>query len=142
MVRKLAFVFAVVFVIVVAMGWMPQCITAMQMTPDGPERTMFGLFKMSMLDDVTHGLSALLLLAASIRSRPASLLALTAFGWYYACDAAFFLINGVINHKPFMSNIMLNLPHVLIATIMLGMVYYLAPREEQMSAGARMPLAA
>jgi hypothetical protein len=142
MVRKLAFVFAIVFVIVVVMGWMPQCVTAMQMTPDGPERTMFGLFKMSMLDDVTHGLSALLLLAASIRSRQASLLALTAFGWYYACDAAFFLINGFINHKPFMSNIMLNLPHVIIATIMLGMVYYLAPREEQMSAAARMPATA
>src|SRR5262245_18604729 len=31
MVRKLSFVFAVVFVIVVAMGWMPHAITAMQM---------------------------------------------------------------------------------------------------------------
>jgi hypothetical protein len=142
MVRKLAFVFSIVFVVVVAMGWMPQCITAMQMTPEGPERTMFGLFKMSMLDDVTHGLSALLLLAASIRSRQASLLALTAFGWYYACDAAFFLINGFIIHKPLMSNVMLNLPHVLIGTIMLGMVYYLAPREERLSSGVAMPVAA
>jgi hypothetical protein len=125
----------VLFVVVVAMGWMPQCITSMQMTPDGPERTMFGLFKLSMVDDVTHGLSALLLLAASIKSRKASLLALTAFGWYYGCDAAFFLINGFIVGKPLMSNIMLNLPHVGISTIMLGMVYWLAPREDQMLAG-------
>lgn len=132
MVRKLAAIFAVVFVIVVTMGWMPHNITGMHMTPDGPERTMFGLFKMSMLDDVTHGLTALLLLAASIHSRKASLLALTAFGWYYGCDAAFFLIDGVINHKPVMSNVMLNLPHVLIATIMLGMVYWLAPREDRL----------
>lgn len=132
MVRKLAAFFAVIFVIVVAAGWMPHNITAMQMTTDGPERTMFGLFKMSMLDDVTHGMSALLLLAASIHSRKASLLALTAFGWYYGCDAAFFLIDGVINHKPVMSNVMLNLPHVLIATIMLGMVYWLAPREDRL----------
>jgi hypothetical protein len=130
MVRKLAGFFAVIFVIVVAMGWMPHNITGMQMTADGPERTMFGLFKMSMLDDVTHGLSALLLLAAALHSRRASLLGLTAFGWYYGCDAAFFLINGFINHKPLMSNIMLNLPHVLIATVMLGMVYWLAPRED------------
>jgi len=136
MVRKLAGFFAVLFLIVVAMGWMPHNITAMQMTPDGPERTMFGLFKMSMLDDVTHGLSFLLLLAASLHSRKASLLGLTAFGWYYACDAAFFLINGFISHKPLMSNVMLNLPHVLIATVMLGMVYWLAPREERMAAGA------
>lgn len=142
MVRKLAFGFAVIFVIVVAMGWMPQCVTAMQMTPDGMERTMFGLFKMSMLDDVTHGLSALLLLAACIKSRQASLLALTAFGWYYACDAAFYLINGFINHKPLMSNIMLNLPHVLIATIMLGMVYWLAPREESRRMSGMVPATA
>jgi Na+-transporting methylmalonyl-CoA/oxaloacetate decarboxylase gamma subunit len=134
MVRKLAFVFAVLFVIVVVMGWMPHAITAMQMTPDGPERTMYGLFKMSMLDDVTHGLSALLLLAASLTSRRASLLALTAFGWYYACDAAFFLINGFIGHKPLVSNVLLNLPHVIIASVMLGMVYWLAPREDRLAA--------
>ena len=129
MVRKLAFVFAVLFVIVVVMGWMPQCVTAMQMTPDGPERTMFGLFKMSMLDDVTHGLSALLLLAASLTSRRASLLALTAFGWYYACDAVFYLIDGFLNHKPVVSNILLNLPHVVISSVMLSAVYFLAPKE-------------
>jgi hypothetical protein len=142
MVRKLAFVFSVIFVIVVVMGWMPHNITAMQMTPDGPERTMFGLFKMSMLDDVTHGLSALVLLAACIKSRPASLLALTAFGWYYACDAAFFLINGFINRKPLMSNVMLNLPHVLIAVIMLSMVYWFAPREDRRLAGGLAPVGA
>jgi hypothetical protein len=135
MVRKLAFAFSVIFVIVVVMGWMPHNITAMQMTPDGPERTMFGLFKMSMLDDVTHGLSALLLLVACIKSRQASLLGLTAFGWYYACDAAFYLINGFISRKPLMSNVMLNLPHVLIAVIMLSMVYWLAPREDSRLAG-------
>lgn len=142
MVRKLAFVFSVIFVIVVVMGWMPHNITATQMTADGPERTMFGLFKMSMLDDVTHGMSALLLLAACIKSRQASLLALTAFGWYYACDAAFYLINGFINQKPLMANIMLNLPHVLIATIMLSMVYYFAPREAARQPGGMVPAAA
>jgi hypothetical protein len=141
MVRKLAFAFSVIFVIVVVMGWMPHNITAMQMTPDGPERTMFGLFKMSMLDDVTHGLSAILLLAACIKSRQASLLALTAFGWYYAWDAVFYLVNGFINHKPLVSNIMLNLPHVLIAVIMLSMVYWIAPREEHQQAGGMVPAA-
>ena len=138
MVRKLSLVFGVLFVIVVAMGWMPHNITAMQMTPDGPERTMFGLFKMSMLDDVTHGLSALLLLLAPIKSRKAAILAFTAFGWYYACDAAFYLINGFITQKPLMSNILLNLPHVVISSIMLSIVYILAPRAERGEAAATM----
>ncbi|MEO6526245.1 MAG: DUF4383 domain-containing protein [Gemmatimonadaceae bacterium] len=141
MVRRLAFTFTVIFVIVVVMGWMPHNITAMQMTPDGPERTMFDLFKMSMLDDVTHGLSAIVLLVASLKSRQASLVALTAFGWYYACDAVFYLVNGVINHKPPMANIMLNLPHVLIAVIMLSMVYWIAPREERQQTGRMVPAA-
>jgi len=120
----------VLFVLVVVTGWMPHFVPDSHMTMDGPERTVFGLFGMSILDDVTHGLSALLLLAASIKSRNASLLALTAFGWYYACDAVFFLVDGFIIHKPIVQNVLLNLPHVIIATIMLGMVYWLAPREE------------
>ena len=142
MVRKLAFAFAVIFVIVVALGWMPHNITAMEMTPDGPEREMFGLFKLSILDDVTHGLSALVLLAACVKSRQASLVALTAFGWYYACDAVFYLVNGFINSKPLMANVMLNLPHVLIAVIMLSMVYWIAPREESRLASGLTPAAA
>ena len=123
MVRKLAVGFGIVFMIVIGLGWMPQCITEMHMTPSGPERTMFGLFKMSMLDDVTHGLSALLLLAASLKSRPASLLALTAFGWYYAYDATIYLVTGVLQSKPLGQNIGLNIPHVIISGIMLWLAY-------------------
>jgi hypothetical protein len=41
-----------------------------------------------------------------------------------------------------MSNIMLNLPHVLIATIMLGMVYWLAPRGESRRMSGMVPAAA
>ena len=59
MVRKLAFGFAVLFGLVVASGWMPQTTTSMHMTADGPERMMWGLFAMSKLDDVTHGVTAL-----------------------------------------------------------------------------------
>jgi len=142
MVRKLSFAFALVFVLVVVTGWMPHFVTDTHMTMDGPERTLFGLFGMSILDDVTHGLSALLLLAASIKSRKASLLALTAFGWYYACDASFFLMDGFIIHKPIVANILLNLPHVIIATIMLGMVYGLAPREDLRLGTARVATSA
>jgi hypothetical protein len=44
MVRKLAFGFAILFGLVVASGWMPQTVTSMNMTPDGPERMMWGLY--------------------------------------------------------------------------------------------------
>jgi hypothetical protein len=134
MVRKLAFGFAIVFVIVVAMGWVPQFITDTHPTPQGPERTMFGLFMISLFDDITHGVTALVLLAASLHSRKASLIGLTAFGWYYACDATFFLTFGLFNDKPWWADIALNAPHVGISAMMLGIVYWLAPREETLAA--------
>ena len=123
MVRKLAFGFGVVFMIVIGLGWMPQCITAMHMTPSGPERTMFDLFVLSMLDDITHGVTALVLVAAALHSRKAAVLAFTAFGWYYACDAVFYLVTGFLQGKPPLGNLLLNLPHVVISGIMLALAY-------------------
>ena len=136
MTRKLAFAFAILFGLVVASGGMPQTMTSMHMTEDGPERMMFGLFAMSKLDDVTHGVTAVMLLVGALHSRRGAALAFTAFGWYYACDAVFYLIDGALNHKPVMSNIALNLPHVVLSTIMLGIAYGLAPREERREAAA------
>jgi Domain of unknown function (DUF4383) len=138
MVRKLAVGFAILFGFVVASGWMPQTTTSMHMTPDGPERMMWGLFAMSKLDDVTHGVTALVLLIGALHSRKGATLAFTAFGWYYACDAVFYLIDGALNHKPVLSNIALNLPHVILSSVMLSIAYVLSPREErrQLSAAA------
>ena len=101
----------------------------MHMTADGPERMMWGLFAMSKLDDVTHGVTALVLLIGALHSRKWATLAFTAFGWYYACDAVFYLLDGALNHKPILSNIALNLPHVILSTAMLSIVYWLSPRE-------------
>jgi hypothetical protein len=134
MVRKLAFAFALLFGLVVASGWMPQTTTSMHMTADGPERMMWGLFAMSKLDDVTHGVTAVMLLVGALHSRKGATLAFTAFGWYYACDAVFYLIDGALNHKALMSNIALNAPHVILSSIMLSIVYVLSPREEQKEA--------
>jgi hypothetical protein len=135
MTRKLAFAFAFLFGLVVASGWMPQTTTSMHMTADGPERMMWGLFAMSKLDDVTHGVTALMLLVGAVHSRKGATLAFTAFGWYYACDAAFYLIDGALNHKAMLSNIALNAPHVVLSSIMLSIVYVLSPREERKEAG-------
>jgi uncharacterized protein DUF4383 len=135
-VRKLAVGFAVLFGLVVASGWMPQTTSSMHMTADGPERMMWGLFAMSKLDDVTHGVTALMLLVGAIHSRKGATLAFTAFGWYYACDAVFYLIDGALNHKALLSNIALNLPHVILSSVMLSIAYGLSPREEQRAAAA------
>jgi hypothetical protein len=72
---------------------------------------------------VTHGLTALLLLGAAMASARLARLALTAFGWYYATDAAIYLITGFIQHRAIGSNLLLNLPHVLISATMLTLAY-------------------
>jgi hypothetical protein len=74
--------------------------------------------------------TAIAALVASLTSRKLSLLFLTAFGFYYALDAIFFLTYGFFNDKPYGADILLNLPHVLISTVMLGVVYWFAPKVE------------
>jgi uncharacterized membrane protein len=128
MIRKIAIGFAVLFALVVITGYMPGMITMSHMTDDGLERQMMGTYMISTVDDVTHGLTALVLLGSAIASRKAALIALTCFGWYYACDAAFYLVDGFLIHKPFIGNILLNLPHVIISSVMLWTVYVLGPK--------------
>ena len=125
MIRWVTVGFAVLFTLVVAMGYVPSFVTAVH----GEERILFDLFKISLLDDITHGVTALAALVAGLTSRRASLLFLTAFGFYYALDAIFFLIYGVASHQPPLANLMLNAPHVVISTVMLFLVYRVAPRE-------------
>ncbi len=123
--RSLTLGFAAVFTIVVAIGYIPAFITT-----DGSERLMFGLFELSLIDDITHGVTALAALAAAAVGRRACMLFLTAFGFYYGIDAVFYLVYGLFNEQGFIADILLNLPHVGIATIMLGYVYRLAPKLE------------
>jgi hypothetical protein len=52
-----------------------------------------------------------------------SRLALTAFGWYYAFDAAIYLVTGFIKGDPVAHTIGLNMPHVVISAVMLGLAY-------------------
>jgi hypothetical protein len=127
-VRVGAFVFALFFAVVVALGYVPGLNAqphvhhaGMPMEPGS--HTMLGLYTISLLDDVTHGLSALLFLAAALHSARASRLALTAFGWYYAYDAVIYLVTGVLQGTPIGQNVGLNLPHVVISSIMLWLAY-------------------
>lgn len=123
--RWSAFGFAVFFVLVVALGYIPQFnggMSHIEMSQAG-EHSMMGLYMIGAADDVTHGLSALVLLVAALTSARASRVALTAFGWYYAFDAAIYLVTGVIQRHPIGSTIGLNMPHVVISAIMLTLAY-------------------
>jgi hypothetical protein len=117
--------FAVLFAIVVAVGYIPQLNGGMPHVAisDSGEHLMLGLYMIGTADDVTHGLTALVLLTAGLVSGRAARLALTAFGWYYATDASIYLVTGVIQHRGLISTILLNLPHVLISATMLILAY-------------------
>ncbi|MDF1505615.1 hypothetical protein [Roseisolibacter sp. H3M3-2] len=131
--RVVVAVFAVLFILVVASGWVPGWYTM-----HGTERRLFGLFMMSALDDITHGVSALALAAAALRGRESELrLVCTALGWYYALDALFFLLYGFVNEKPWPADLALNAPHVAISVVLLTLAY--APRAA--AAPARAPIA-
>jgi hypothetical protein len=123
--RAAAIGFALFFALVVTLGYIPALNGGMDhvaMNASG-EHMMMGLYMIGAADDVTHGLTAVMFLAAGLKSARASRLALTAFGWYYATDAAIYLITGVIQHRAPVSNILLNLPHVVLSTSMLWLAY-------------------
>jgi hypothetical protein len=123
--RWSAFGFGLLFTLVVVLGYIPSLNGGaghVAMSANG-EHQMLGLYMIGTADDVTHGLSAVLLLGAALVSARASRLALLVFGCYYAVDAAIYLVSGVIQQHPVMSNVLLNLPHVVISGIMLALVF-------------------
>ncbi len=125
-IRISAFIFALFFAIVVILGYIPGLNAPLHhhhAGGDPGEHMLLGQYTISLIDDVTHGLSALLLLAASLHSARMSRLALTAFGWYYAADAVIYLVTGVLQQTPIGSNLVLNLPHVVLSGIMLALAY-------------------
>lgn len=123
MLRKVAFGAGLFGTIVVILGWIPG------ISPHaGHERMMFGSFAISSIDDITHGLTALAAFAAALHSERASRLFLVTFGSYYALDATFWLLNGFVNDVPWTDDIMLNLPHVVVSSLMLGAAYGIKPR--------------
>jgi Domain of unknown function (DUF4383) len=124
--RLSAAALALLFGGIVALGYLPGYNAPIHQHHPGAEpgeHLLLGLYTISLIDDVTHGLTALLLLAAALHSGRWSRLVLTIFGWYYAVDAAIFLITGVLKGDPLGSNLKLNLPHVVVSTIMLTLAY-------------------
>ena len=88
-------------------------------TADKYESLMFGLFRISLLDDITHSLSGLLGALALIKGYRYSVYFLLLIGGYYALDATFFVINGFITGQSVIENIMLNGPHIGITILVI-----------------------
>ena len=125
-IRLSAAAFSLLFAGVVLLGYLPGLNAPIHQHHPGAEsgeHLLLGAYKISLLDDVTHGLTALLLLVASLHSARASRLVLAIFGSYYAVDAAIYLITGFLQRSPVASNLKLNLPHVILSSAMLTLAY-------------------
>lgn len=81
------------------------------------EYLMYGLFKISLLDDITHLVSGLVGLYAFFRSHRTRVYFLMLFGGYYTLDAVFFILNGFATGQPLVQNFLLNGPHVGISIL-------------------------
>ena len=125
-VRLGTFGFAILFGLVVVLGYIPGFNAPMHQHHAGGdpgEHMLLGRYAISLLDDVTHGLTALLLFGAALHSARASRIALAVFGSYYAVDAAIHIITGVLQRDAIGSNLALNLPHVVLSSAMLWLAH-------------------
>ena len=81
------------------------------------EWLMFGLFKISLLDDITHGLSGLAGIAALLAGYRWTVKYLMVIGGYYSLDALFFIVNGFVTGQTPIDNFLLNGPHIMITVL-------------------------
>lgn len=88
------------------------------------EWLMFGTFKISLLDDITHGFSGLLGIIALIKGYRWTVKYLMLIGGYYSLDATFFVINGFFTGQPIIQNILLNGPHIGITVLVIFALYH------------------
>ena len=84
---------------------------------EGLEYLMFGLFKISLLDDITHLVSGLVGFYVLFRGYPIRVKYLMLFGGYYTLDAIFFILYGLVSGQSLMDNFLLNAPHVGISVL-------------------------
>jgi hypothetical protein len=90
---------------------------AMVPTSEPDVSIFYGLFKISLLDDITHFLSGLFAIIAVIAGYKWTVKYLMIIGGYYFLDALFYVINGFATHQPVVDNFLLNVPHIIIATL-------------------------
>ena len=94
------------------------------------EWLMFGLFKISLLDDITHGLSGLMGVIALLKGYRWTVKYLMLIGGYYALDATFFVLNGFATHQPIAENLSLNAADIGITCLIAIALYCSVKRIE------------
>ena len=87
------------------------------------EWLMFGVFKISLVDDITHGLSGIVGLLALMGGYRWSVRYLMVIGGYYALDALFFVVNGFATGQDVIGNLLLNGPHIGITVLVIFALY-------------------
>jgi hypothetical protein len=130
-IRTLAWLYAALFLIVVAMGYIPGLTNA-----DGQ---LLGLFKIDPVDNIVHLISGIWAAVAALRSTRASTFYFRVFGSIYSLDAFFGLLfgegildAGIIRHGitqlDLGTRIATNMPHVLIGGLALLIGFGLSRR--------------
>ncbi len=87
------------------------------------EWLMFGLFKISLIDDITHGISAILGAIALLKGYRWTIKWLMLIGGYYSLDALFSLVFGVVTRQGLVENFLLNGPHIGISALVAFALY-------------------
>lgn len=98
------------------------------------EWLMFGTFKISLVDDITHGISGLLGAIALLKGYRWTVKYLILIGGYYSLDALFYIVNGFMTGQGIVDNFLLNGPHigitVLVAYALMKSIKHIELNEE------------
>jgi hypothetical protein len=131
LVRKFAWVYAILFLVVVALGYTPGLTNA--------EGQLLGLFRIDPIDDIVHLISGIWAGVAAWRSTRASIFYFRGFGTLYSLDAVFGLLfgEGILDGGIFLNDIVqldlstriaANMPHVVIGGLALLIGFGLSRR--------------
>jgi hypothetical protein len=138
--RWIAIAYAVLFAGVASLNYIPGVKDAQGLT--------FGLFALDVFDDALHAASGLWAGLAAWRSTRATVIFFRVFGPLYCADGLLGLatgsgyldlgifVNGVL-HLPFVTRILLNLPHIAIGGFAAFTGYVLARRWAPEATGVR-----
>jgi len=129
--RILALVYAVLFAGVTSLNYIPGLTDAQGLT--------FGLFALDIFDDALHAASGLWAALAAWRSTRATIVYFRVFGTLYCLDGLLGLVTGSgyldlgivmqgVLHLPFVTRLLMNLPHIVIGGFAAFTGFVLAPR--------------
>jgi len=131
LIRKLAWAYAAMFIITVALGYIPGFTNQ-----DGQ---LFGLFSLQLHDDILHLASGIWAATAAWLSTRSSILYFKIFGVMYSLDGILGLLTGLgyldggifLYPNPnidLMTRILANLPHILIGGLAVEIGYLISRR--------------